>query len=107
MKYIYLIAAIFAELIGALGTRQSEGFTKLVPSIVAVIGVVGAYYLLSLSLKAGMQIGVAYGIWAAVGISLLALVGYFAFKESLGTVQLLGLMLIIAGVLCLELGKTA
>ncbi|WP_060874708.1 DMT family transporter [Myroides odoratus] len=105
MKYIFLIAAILAEVIGALATRQSNGFTKLIPSILAVLGVVGAYYLLSLSLKQGMSIGIAYGIWAALGITILALIGVVVFKETLTLLQLFGLVLIIAGVLALELGK--
>ena len=105
MKYLFLFGAIIAEIIGALATRQSNGFTKLLPSSIAVLGVVGAYYLLSLSLKSGMSIGVAYGIWAAVGISTLAILGVFLFKETLTWVQLIGIILIIGGVLALELGK--
>lgn len=105
MKYLFLFCAIIAEVIGALATRQSNGFTKVLPSIIAVIGVVGAYYLLSLSLKQGMPIGVAYGIWAALGITLLAIIGMFVFKEALSIVQIVGIILIIGGVLALELGK--
>ena len=105
MKYLFLFGAIIAEIIGALATRQSNGFTKLLPSSIAVLGVVGAYYLLSLSLKSGMSIGVAYGIWAAVGISTLAILGVFLFKETLTWVQLIGIILIIGGGLALELGK--
>lgn len=106
MKYLFLIGAIVSEIIGALATRQSNGFTKFVPSTIAVLGVVGAYYLLSLSLKLGMPIGVAYGIWAALGISILAILGVFFFKETLTLLQIIGLVLIIGGVLALELGKT-
>lgn len=69
------------------------------------MGVIGAYYLLSLSLKTGMSIGVAYGIWAALGITILAVLGIFLFKESLSLIQLGGILLIVAGVLALELGK--
>lgn len=105
MKYLYLFLAIIAEVIGALATRQSSGFTKFVPSAIAVLGVVSAYYLLSLSLKNGMSIGVAYGIWAALGITLLALIAVFFFKEPLSTVQIVGILLIVGGVLALELGK--
>jgi len=105
MKYLFLLGAILAEIIGALATRQSNGFTKLLPSVIAVVGVVGAYYLLSLALKHGMPIGVAYGIWAALGITLLAIIGIFFFKETLSLIQIVGLGLIIAGVLALELGK--
>ncbi|MGS2764429.1 DMT family transporter [Sinomicrobium sp. M5D2P9] len=105
MKYLFLFGAIISEIIGALATRQSNGFTKLLPSSIAILGVVGAYYLLSLSLKSGMAIGVAYGIWAAVGISTLAILGVFLYQETLTPVQLIGIILIIGGVLALELGK--
>lgn len=107
MKYLFLLGAIIAEITGAIATRQSNGFTKLVPSCIAVIGVVGAYYLLSLSLKGGMSIGVAYGIWAALGISILAIIGVFFFKENLSLLQIVGIVLIIGGVLALELGKAS
>ncbi|MEN7550458.1 multidrug efflux SMR transporter [Rapidithrix thailandica] len=105
MKYLFLFGAIAAELIGAIATRQSSGFTKPLPSIIAVLGVVGAYFMLSLSLKSGMTIGVAYGIWAALGITLLVLIGVFFFKEPLSFVQVIGIILIVSGVLALELGK--
>lgn len=105
MKYLFLIGAIILEIIGALATRQSSGFIKLLPSIIAMIGVLGAYFLLSLSLKTGMTIGVAYGIWAAMGITLLAIISVFFFKEQLNTVQVIGIILIVGGVLALELGK--
>lgn len=105
MKYLFLVGAIASEVIGALATKQSNGFTKFLPSCIAVVGVVGAYFLLSLSLKSGMSIGVAYGIWAALGITLLALIGAFYFKEPLSTVQIIGIIMIVGGVLALELGK--
>ncbi|MBL1409920.1 DMT family transporter [Sphingobacterium faecale] len=105
MKYLFLLGAIISELIGAIATRQSNGFTKLIPSCIAVFGVVGAYYLLSLSLKGGLSIGVAYGIWAALGISILAIIGVFFFKENLTFLQIVGIGFIIIGVLALELGK--
>lgn len=105
MKYLFLFGAIISEIIGGIATRQSHGFTKLLPSTIAVFGVVGAYYFLSLSLKNGMHIGVAYGIWAAFGITILALIGVFFFKESMTITQIIGILLIIGGVLALELGK--
>lgn len=105
MKYLFLLAAIIAEVIGATATRQSNGFSRLVPSVIAILGVVAAYYLLSLSLKQGMPLGVAYGIWAAVGITLMTIIGVLFFKESMSYIQIVGVILIIGGVLALELGK--
>lgn len=105
MKYIFLIAAILSEVIGSVATRQSSGFTRPWPTAIAIVGVLGAYYLLSLSLKNGMPLGVAYGIWGALGIMVLAVISAFYFKEHLSMVQVLGIILIIGGVLALELGK--
>jgi len=105
MKYLFLFGAIIAEVIGSIATRQSNGFTKVLPSLIAVLGVVGAYYLLSLSLKHGMPIGAAYGIWAAHGITILAIVGVLFFKETITVIQIIGIVLIVGGVLALELGK--
>src|SRR5690606_13628492 len=66
----------------------------------------GAYFLLSLSLKSGMPIGVAYGIWAALGITILAAICVFFFKEPLSFIQIIGIIMIVGGVLVLELGKS-
>jgi small multidrug resistance pump len=104
LKYLYLLGAIISEIIGALATRESSGFTKPIPSLIAVSGIIGAYFLLSLSLKQGMAIGVAYGIWAALGITILALIGMFFLNDPLSKVQLVGILLIVVGVLALELG---
>lgn len=65
---------------------------------------VGAYYLLALVLKQGMGIGVAYGIWAALGVTLVAVVGAVFLGDTLTGVQILGIVLVIGGVLSLELG---
>ncbi|MBW4718559.1 DMT family transporter [Saccharothrix obliqua] len=104
MAYLFLFGAILSELIGAIATRLSDGFSKLVPSVVAVVGVVGAYVLLSFALKRGMGIGTAYATWAAVGVAMVALIGVFAFEEHLTPVQFGGLALVIGGVVALELG---
>jgi small multidrug resistance pump len=104
MAYLFLVGAIVVEVIGAMATRFSDGFTRLVPSIVAVAGVVSAYYLLSLALKAGLGIGVAYAIWAAVGVSAVAGIGALFLGDNLTWIQAGGVILVIGGVVALELG---
>lgn len=104
MAYVFLAAAIVSEIIGALATRFSDGFTKLVPSAVATVGVLGAYILLAQSLKLGMGIGAAYAIWAAVGVAVVGLVGAVFLGDKLTLTQLAGLVLIIGGVVAVELG---
>lgn len=104
MAYLFLLGAILSELVGALATRFSDGFTRLVPTVTALVGVGLSYFLLSRSLKEGMGIGVAYGIWAALGVTLVAIVGAAFLGDSLTPVQVGGIVLVICGVLALELG---
>ncbi|WP_216213340.1 DMT family transporter [Amycolatopsis aidingensis] len=103
MAHLLLLAAILAEVTGTIAVRFSDGFSRPVPSVVAVLGVVGAYFLLSQVLKQGMGVGVAYGIWAAMGVSLVAVIGIF-LGDGLTWIQGLGVALVIGGVLALELG---
>lgn len=89
---------------GTVALRFSEGFTKLVPSIIVALAYGTAFYALSQALTRGMAIGVAYGVWAAVGVALIALIGVAFLGESLTWVQVGGIGLVISGVLALELG---
>ncbi|MCD7097344.1 multidrug efflux SMR transporter [Stenotrophomonas sp. MMGLT7] len=104
MTYLLLAAAIASEIVGALATRFSDGFTRPLPTVVAVAGVVGAYYLLSLVLNRGMAIGVAYAIWAALGVACVAIIGAVFLGDKLSWIQSLGIVLVIGGVVALELG---
>jgi small multidrug resistance pump len=104
MPWLFLAGAIITEVIATTALKLSEGFTKLVPSIVVVVGYIAAFGMLSQALTRGMTIGVAYGVWAAVGIALVAIVGAALLGESLTWVQVGGIALVIAGVLALELG---
>ncbi|RZT85921.1 small multidrug resistance pump [Pseudonocardia sediminis] len=101
---VLLAFAILLEVAGTVSLRLSEGFTKLVPSIVVVIGYLGAFALLSQVLKMGMPLGVAYGIWAAAGVALVAIIGAVFLGDGLTGVQIGGIVLVIGGVLALELG---
>lgn len=104
MVYLLLGAAIVSELVGTLSTRFSDGFTRVGFTVLAVAGVAASYWLLSLVLKHGMNIGVAYAIWAAVGVTVVALIGAAFLGDSLSPVQVFGLVLVVGGVLSLELG---
>jgi small multidrug resistance pump len=104
MPWLFLAGAIVSEVVATTFLKLSEGFTKLVPSIIVVVGYVAAFTMLSQALTRGMTIGVAYGVWAAVGIALVAIVGAAFLGESMTWVQVGGIALVIAGVLALELG---
>jgi small multidrug resistance pump len=104
MPWLLLAGAILSEVVATTFLKLSEGFTRLVPSIVVVLGYGVAFTLLSQALARGMGIGVAYGVWAAAGVALVAVVGAVFLGESLTWIQVGGIALVIAGVLALELG---
>ncbi|WP_069166139.1 DMT family transporter [Nocardia altamirensis] len=104
MTLLLLALAIASEVTATVSLKISEGFSKLVPSIIVVIGYIAAFYFLSQALKRGMQIGVAYGIWSAVGVAAIAVIGVLFLDEKLTLIQVGGIGLVILGVLALELG---
>ncbi len=104
MPWLMLAAAIACEVVATTSLKLSMGFTRLVPSIIVVVGYVAAVLLLSQALVRGMQVSIAYAIWAAAGIALVALIGTFFLGETMSWIQVGGLVLVVAGVMALELG---
>jgi len=102
MKYLFLGLAIALEVIGSSFLAKSNGFTKLVPSIITVIAFSACFYFFSQALKS-IPLGIAYAIWAGLGIVLTALVSVFIFKQKLDLPAILGLALIVSGVLVINL----
>jgi small multidrug resistance pump len=102
MPWVYLLIAIFAEVVGTSALKASEGMTKLAPSAIVVAGYGAAFYLLSLTLDQ-IPVGVAYAIWSGVGIVLISLIGWRLFDQSLDPPALLGMGLIVAGVAVINL----
>lgn len=104
MVYLLLAIAIVSEVVGTIALRLSEGFSKVIPAVVVVIGYAAAFVLLARVLAMGLKVGVAYGIWAACGVALVALVGRLFLGETLSWVQVGGIALVISGVVALEFG---
>lgn len=104
MVWLFLVGAIVSEVTATVSLKLSEGFSKVVPSVVVLLGYGAAFVLLALVLKRGMPLGLAYGIWAAAGVALVALVGALFLDEGLSGLQIVGLVLVAGGVLALELG---
>ena len=103
MALVYLAGAIIAEVSATLCLKiASAGRARWYVAV--VLGYVAAFSLLSLTLEAGLGLGVAYGIWAAAGVALTALLSKPLFGEPLTPTMLAGIALIIAGVLAIELG---
>ena len=104
--WIILLVAILSEVIATSALKASEGFTKLGPSVLVVVGYGLAFYFLSLTLKV-MSVGIAYAIWAGLGIVLTAVIGWFMFGQKLDTPALLGMGVIILGVIVINLFSNA
>ena len=102
IAWLLLLGAILAEVTATLSLRGALDQPALYA--VVVLGYVIAFALLSGALRAGMPLGVAYGVWAAAGIVLTALLSRLLFREALTPLMLGGMGLIAAGVLLVELG---
>ncbi|HQS09005.1 MULTISPECIES: SMR family transporter [Roseixanthobacter] len=102
MTYVLLLIAITAEVIATSALKAAEGFSKPVPSVIVVIGYAVAFYCLSLTLKV-LPVGIAYAIWSGVGIVLVAAIGLVVYGQKLDLPAVIGLGLIIAGVLVVNL----
>ena len=105
-KWLVLGIAIVAETIATSAMKSSEGFTKLVPSIIVLLGYGVAFYFLSITLRT-IPVGVAYAIWSGVGIVLITIVGWTVFGQKLDAPALIGMGLIIAGVVTMNVFSNA
>lgn len=99
--YLFLALAIIFETLATTFLKQSEQFTKLLPSLYTILGYAATFYLLSIALKT-IPVGIAYAIWAGVGIVLISLIGWVYFKQHLDLPAIIGLVLIVAGVVVIN-----
>lgn len=102
MHWLYLGVAIMFETIGTTALKASDGMTRLGPAVIVVVSYVLSFWLLALVLRV-IPVGVAYAIWAGLGICLIAGIGYVAFGQRLDAPAILGLGLIIAGIMVINL----
>ena len=102
IAYVYLGVATIAEVIATTALRAADGFTQLWPSIISITGYVVAFYFLSLTLRT-MPVGIAYAIWSGVGIVLISLAGWLIYKQLLDLPAIIGMGLIMAGVIVINL----
>lgn len=102
--YVYLAVAILAEVTATISLKLSDGFANWGWSIVVVVGYAIAFGGLSMALKAGMAVGVAYAVWAAIGVALVAVAGAVFLNESLNLTMVGGMLLVIGGVVLIEVG---
>jgi quaternary ammonium compound-resistance protein SugE len=102
MAWIYLIGAGLLEVGWAIGLKQTQGFTRLVPSLLTVAAMAASFWLLALALKA-LPIGTAYAIWTGIGAVGTALLGIWLLGEPATAGRLAGIALIVAGMVTLKL----
>ena len=100
--YWLLAAAVAAEGIATSALKASHGFSQLWPSVVVVIGYGISFYLLAIVLKT-LPVGITYAIWSGLGIVFVTLIGWLVFKQVLDWPAILGMTLIMAGVLTINL----
>ena len=103
--YLYLMVAIIGEVIGTNLLKSTDGFTKPLPTLYTIIAYVISFYCLSLSFKT-LPIAVAYAVWGAIGIILITLFSVLVWKEPINLMTILGLGLIIAGTIIVNLFGT-
>lgn len=101
--WLALAGAIVVEVFGTLGLRASDGFRNKRWVVPVVAAYLTSFYLLWLTLRLGMPVGVAYGIWTACGVALVAVIARYVFKDPLTAKMTIGIGLIAAGVLTIEL----
>jgi len=103
---IFLLIAIVSETVATSALKSSEGFSRLWPSVLVVAGYSAAFYFLALTLRT-IPVGIAYAIWSGVGVVLIALAGWLIYGQKLDAPALLGMGLIIAGVVVMNVFSTS
>lgn len=100
-QWIFLSVAIVSEVTATSALKASNEFSRLWPSLVVVVGYAAAFYFLSLTLRT-IPVGVVYAIWSGVGVALIALVAWLFFGQALDIPAIIGLLLIVAGVVVIN-----
>ncbi|MGW1379740.1 DMT family transporter [Streptomyces sp. NPDC002446] len=103
MAYLTLAGAILSEILATTSMKYSDGFSRLWPSLATALGYLLAFALLAQTLKS-MSVGTAYAIWSGVGTAVIAAIGMVFLGESTSALKILGVLLVIAGVVVLNLG---
>ncbi len=102
MPWLYLAIAIISEVLATSALKAADGFTRWLPSALVIAGYGSAFYFLSLTLRA-IPIGIAYAVWSGAGVTLISLIGWVVYHQSLDLAALVGIALIVAGVVVLNI----
>ena len=102
MNWIYLIVAGFFEIFWAVGLKFSQGFSKILPSILTVAGMLASFYFLSLALKK-LPLSIAYAVWTGIGTVGTVLFGVIYFGETISIAKIICVVMIIFGIIGLRI----
>lgn len=102
MNWFYLLIAIVSEVCATTALKASMGFTRLVPSMIVIVGYSSAFYFLSLTIRT-IHLGIAYAIWSGVGVVLITIAGWLIYDQKLDLAAFIGIALITAGALVLNI----
>lgn len=105
MNWTFLLLAIIFETVGTTAMKMSSGFTRIGPAIVMGICYILCFTLLTLALKQ-LDVSLAYAIWSGVGTALITIIGIWWFNESVSTLKVLSIVLIILGVIGLHISSS-
>jgi len=100
--WLALVIAIVAEVIGITALKASDEFTRLLPSLIVVVGYGTAFYFMSISLRV-LPVGIMYAIWSGMGIVLISILGWLVYRQTLDMPAMMGLAFIIAGVIIINI----
>ncbi|PIT53041.1 multidrug transporter [Snodgrassella alvi] len=103
MAWLSLLLAGLLEVVWAIGLKYSQNFTKLTPSIITLVALVGSFLLLAQSMRS-LPVGTAYAVWTGIGAVGATIVGIIVFREPAGALRLISLGLIIIGIIGLKFG---
>jgi small multidrug resistance pump len=103
LNYLFLICAIVAEVVATSLLKSTEGFSRLLPTVACLVGYAIAFALLALSISRGIQTDVAYALWSAIGTAAIVLIAVLFLGSPVSVAKVVGVGLIIAGVLTLNL----
>jgi small multidrug resistance pump len=99
--WLALAIAIIAEVIGTTALKASNEFSRLLPSLIVVVGYGTAFYFMSISMRV-LPVGIMYAIWSGMGIVLISVLGWLVYRQTLDTPAMIGLVFIIAGVIIIN-----
>jgi len=102
LNWLCLAGAICAEIVATSALKAADGFTRPLPTLLVVVGYVTAFYCLSIALRT-IPMGVAYAIWSGIGIVVISVVGFAIYRQKLDLPALVGIALIVAGTMVINL----